>query len=244
LEKKKKPMESDPPIVRLSSAEKYYLRGSARTWILREADLSVRQGDFVALTGPSGSGKSTLLNILGLTTRLDSGHVFFKGIDVARMKEAEIAKLRRAHIGYVFQNFNLLTHLNSYENIMLPLEYQQGSVEDKKERVHIAMDMTGVAPFADALPHELSGGQQQRVAIARAIVTKPDMVLADEPTGNLDAAAGNQIMTLLKGLNESGMTIIYATHSIDHANRARHRYDLSDGVLTPIRITQKFVEAA
>jgi putative ABC transport system ATP-binding protein len=244
LDKKKKPMESDPPIVRLSSAEKYYLRGSARTWILREADLSVRQGDFVSLTGPSGSGKSTLLNILGLTTGLDTGHVFFKGADISGMKEAEIAGLRRTHIGYVFQNFNLLSHLNSYENIMLPLQYQPGSLEDKKARIHLVMDMTGVASFAEALPHELSGGQQQRVAIARAIVTTPDMVLADEPTGNLDIAAGNQIMTLLKGLNENGITIICATHSLDHANRARQRYDLSDGELTPIRITQKFVEAA
>jgi putative ABC transport system ATP-binding protein len=237
-------MESDPPIVRLSTAEKFYLRGSVRTWILREVDLSVRRGDFVALTGPSGSGKSTLLNILGLTISLNAGHLFFNGVDLARVTQAEIARLRRTHIGYVFQNFNLLSHLNSYENIMLPLDYQQGSANDKHSAVHQAMDQTGVAAYAQALPHELSGGQQQRVAIARAIVTKPEMILADEPTGNLDIAAGNQIMDLLKDMNQNGMTVICATHSIDHANRARHRYDLSDGELTPIRITQTLAKAS
>jgi putative ABC transport system ATP-binding protein len=237
-------MESDPPIVRLSSAEKFYLRGSARTWILREADLSVRRGDFVALTGPSGSGKSTLLNILGLTTSLDAGHLFFTGVDISCLKQAEIARLRRTYIGYVFQNFNLLSHLNSYENIMLPLLYQQGSTDEKQAAVHQAMDQTGVAAFAQALPHELSGGQQQLVAIARAIVTKPKMILADEPTGNLDITAGNQVMNLLKDMNQNGMTVICATHSIDHANRARHRYDLSDGELTPIRIVEKFTKAS
>lgn len=232
-------MESEAPIVRLSNADKYFVRGVHRSWVLREVDISVRQGDFVALTGPSGSGKSTLLNILGLTADLQNGHRYFKGESVDAMPEAKRAKLRRAHIGYVFQNFNLLGHLNSLENILLPLHYKPGAEREKLDRAHHAMDQTGVASFADAYPHELSGGQQQRVAIARALISNPDLLLADEPTGNLDMAAGNQIFSLLKGLNESGVTIVYATHSIEHANRARHRYDLSDGVLTPIRINTR-----
>ncbi len=232
-------MESDPPIVRLSNADKYFVRGVHRAWVLRDVDISIRQGDFIALTGPSGSGKSTLLNILGLTANLQDGNLYFKGGSVNGMPERQRAMLRRTYIGYVFQNFNLLGHLNSIDNILLPLKYQAGKEKMKLDRAHHAMDQTGIAAFADAFPHELSGGQQQRVAIARAIVTQPELLLADEPTGNLDAAAGNQIITLLKGLNEAGMTIVCATHSIDHANRARHRYDLSDGVLTPIRITPK-----
>jgi putative ABC transport system ATP-binding protein len=228
-------MQSDSPIVRLSNADKYYVRGAQRTWILREADLAIRKGDFVALTGPSGSGKSTLLNILGLTTPVENGEIYFLGEQVSTLAPHRISYLRRKFIGYVFQNFNLLSHLNSVDNILLPLKYQEGSAKEKLDRVHHAMDRAGVASFADALPHELSGGQQQRVAVARAIVTNPALILADEPTGNLDMAAGNQIMSLLKELNDEGLTVICATHSIDHANRTKHRYDLSDAVLTPIR---------
>ncbi len=236
-------MQSAPPLVRLVNADKYFVRGVHRTWILREVDVTVERGDFVALTGPSGSGKSTLLNVLGLTSDIQGGHIYFDGQNVDEMTAANRARLRQSSIGYVFQNFNLLNHLNGLDNVLLPLKYQPGSEKEKLDRAHIALEQTGIYAYADALPHEMSGGQQQRVAIARAIVTKPALILADEPTGNLDAAAGTQIFSLLQSLNAEGMTIVCATHSIDHANRAKHRYDLSDGVLTPIRIMPKVVAA-
>jgi len=205
---------------------------------LRSIDLSIADGEFVAIMGPSGCGKSTLLNILGAIDRPTSGRYLFRDLEIMEQSEAELARLRRDNLGFVFQSFNLIDELTIYENVELGLVYRKWAGKDRRERVEAAMDRVGVAHRARHYPHQLSGGQQQRAAIARAIVGQPSLILADEPTGNLDTENGAQVMDILHTLNADGATIVMVTHSPSHADHAKRRIDMLDG-----RIVQSAVRA-
>ena len=181
--------------------------------------------------GPSGCGKSTLLNILGTIDRPTSGAYMFGGHDLAKMNEANLARHRSAHLGFIFQSFNLVDDLTIYENIELGLLYRRGLKGSRRHAIEQAMDRVGIGHRSRHFPHQLSGGQQQRAAIARAIVGQPDLLLADEPTGNLDTENGAQVMEILKGLNKAGATIIMVTHSQSHADQATRQVDILDGQL-------------
>jgi len=192
-------------------------------------NLEVAEGEFLAIMGPSGCGKSTLLNTLGTIDRPTSGHYWFGEEDLAAMDEKALAKFRAAQLGFVFQSFNLIDELTIEENIALGLAYRKDGSGNKAERVASAMDTVSIAHRARHFPHQLSGGQQQRAAIARAIVGQPRLILADEPTGNLDTANGEQVMDILTALNAGGATIVMVTHSPSHADMAKRRIDMLDG---------------
>jgi putative ABC transport system ATP-binding protein len=197
---------------------------------LRGVTFRVARGDYVAIVGSSGSGKSTLLNLLGALDRPTSGEVRYDGRDVRLMDDTELAALRNGSIGFVFQSFHLLPRLSALDNVQLPLVYRRGSARDRRERAHAALEAVGLADRVDHRPPELSGGQQQRVAIARALVTEPPLLLADEPTGNLDTTTGDDIMTLLEGVHaERGMAVVVITHEAAIADRADRRIELRDG---------------
>ncbi len=213
----------------LSDVHRLYRSDEVETTALRNIDLQIEEGEFVAVMGPSGCGKSTLLNILGTIDRPTSGRYRFKEQEVADMNEASLARLRRENLGFVFQSFNLIDELTIAENVELGLVYRKWAGKDRRVRVEAAMDRVGVAHRARHYPNQLSGGQQQRAAIARAIVGKPSLILADEPTGNLDSENGAQVMDILQALNGEGATIIMVTHSPSHADLARRRIDMLDG---------------
>ena len=213
----------------LSDVHRLYRSDEVETTALRNIDLQIEAGEFVAVMGPSGCGKSTLLNILGTIDRPTSGRYRFKDQEVADLNEAKLAQLRRENLGFVFQSFNLIDELTIAENVELGLVYRKWAGKDRRARVEAAMDRVGVAHRARHYPNQLSGGQQQRAAIARAIVGKPSLILADEPTGNLDTENGAQVMDILQALNAEGATIIMVTHSPGHADLARRRIDMLDG---------------
>ena len=213
----------------LSDVHRLYRSDEVETTALRNIDLTIDEGEFVAVMGPSGCGKSTLLNILGTIDRPTSGRYRFKDQEVADMSEANLAKLRRENLGFVFQSFNLIDELTIAENVELGLVYRSWGGKDRRARVDAAMDRVGVAHRARHYPNQLSGGQQQRAAIARAIVGQPSLILADEPTGNLDTENGAQVMDILQALNAEGATIVMVTHSPSHADQARRRIDMLDG---------------
>ena len=213
----------------LSDVHRLYRSDEVETTALRNIDLQIEAGEFVAVMGPSGCGKSTLLNILGTIDRPTSGRYRFKDQEVADLNEAKLAQLRRENLGFVFQSFNLIDELTIAENVELGLVYRKWAGKDRRARVEAAMDRVGVAHRARHYPNQLSGGQQQRAAIARAIVGKPSLILADEPTGNLDTENGAQVMDILQALNAEGATIIMVTHSPSHADLARRRIDMLDG---------------
>ena len=195
---------------------------------LNGVDLEIKPGEFVAIMGPSGCGKSTLLNILGLLDNPTGGHYFLEGTDVAAYPESRRTNLRRGVIGFVFQSFNLIEELTVRENIELPLLYQGVGASERTRRIQETMERMSIAHRANHFPRQLSGGQQQRVAIARAVVDNPKLILADEPTGNLDSRNGKEVMTLLKELNREGTTIVMVTHSrhdADYADRIIHLFD-------------------
>src|SRR3954463_7966189 len=199
---------------------------------LQDVSLAVKPGEFVAVMGPSGCGKSTLLNILGLLDTPTRGSYRVFGADVAGHNEKQLTALRRDKIGFVFQNFHLIEDLNVRENIETALIYRSLPASDRKTRVDEVMERLGLASLARDLPQQLSGGQQQRIAIARALVGKPDLVLADEPTGNLDTKTGGMVMDLLIDLVKQGITVVMATHALVHANRADRTIELLDGRIT------------
>lgn len=223
-------------MIQLKAIDRRYRSDEVETTALADIDLTVEAGEFVAIMGPSGCGKSTLLNILGTIDRPTSGAYLFEGEDVARAPEAQLAKLRRDRLGFVFQSFNLIDELTIAENVALALAYRTMPARKKRERVDAAMDRVGIAHRRNHHPHQLSGGQQQRAAIARAIVGEPKLILADEPTGNLDTENGAQVMEILTGLNADGATIVMVTHSPAHADIARRTVHMLDGrILSAVR---------
>jgi putative ABC transport system ATP-binding protein len=220
----------NPPQIELRGVTKVYGEGQAAVHALRGIDLRIEAGDFVAVMGPSGSGKSTCMNIIGCLDVPTSGTYHFSGVDVGALSRAQRALLRRHYIGFVFQGFNLLNRTSAQENVELPLLYRGLSAGERRARAAKALALVGLEGRERHTPGELSGGQQQRVAIARAIVTAPQVLLADEPTGNLDTARGREIMELLTGLNrDQGITIVMVTHEAPIARYASRTVDFVDG---------------
>jgi putative ABC transport system ATP-binding protein len=221
-------------MLELKSINKTYKIGEVAIHALRGITLSVRDGEFITIMGPSGSGKSTLLNIMGCMDRPTSGSYRFKGTDVTRLKDRELTHIRNKEIGFVFQNFNLLWDENALQNVMLPLIYNGAS--DKRARAATALEDVGLGERMAHRPGELSGGEQQRVAIARALVKKPSIILADEPTGNLDSESGEHILQIFEQLNRNGMTIVIVTHEPSLAQRASRLLRFRDGMLVEDKI--------
>lgn len=219
-------------MLELKSVHKIYRTEDVETTALNGISLQVELGEFVAVMGPSGCGKSTLLNIIGMLDTPTSGAYHFNGENVAGYSEAKLAKIRKANIGFIFQSFNLIDELTVRENIELALLYHDGvSAKERKERAAHVMDKMGISHRAGHMPSQLSGGQQQRVAVARALVVKPKLILADEPTGNLDTAHGEEVMRMLKDLNEEGTTVLMVTHDESHACYAGRTVHLLDGAV-------------
>ncbi len=213
----------------LKQIQSIYGMGDVEAHALREFDLRISPGEFVAIMGPSGCGKSTLLNIIGMLDSPDSGHYFFDGKDLSSLSERQLSEVRKHKIGFIFQNFNLIDELSVEENIELALLYHDIPSPERKQRVVEVMDRVGIAHRAKHRPGQLSGGQQQRVAVARAVVGGQSIILADEPTGNLDSAHGQEVMDMLQNLNKEGSTIVMVTHSASHADYARRTINLFDG---------------
>ncbi len=209
-------------MIKITNLEKIYRTEDVETIALNKLTIVVNEGEFVAVMGPSGCGKSTLLNILGLLDDPDSGSFLFNGIEVAHFNERKRADVRKRNIGFVFQSFNLIDELTVFENVELPLIYLGVKAAERKEKVEKVLDKMQIMHRRNHYPQQLSGGQQQRVAVARAVVNNPRLILADEPTGNLDSSNGNEVMQLLTDLNEQGTTIIMVTHS-EHDARYSHR---------------------
>ncbi len=219
-------------LVELSGVTKVYGKGPAAMQALRGVDLQIEKSDFVAVMGPSGSGKSTCMNILGCLDTPSAGTYWFAGVDVGRLSRDQRALLRRHYLGFVFQGFNLLNRTSALENVELPLIYRGLSLAERRSRALRALESVGLEDWVQHTPGELSGGQQQRVAIARAIVTEPTLLLADEPTGNLDSARSREIMELLNSFNQDlGITIIMVTHEPDMASYARRVIRFLDGLV-------------
>lgn len=221
------------PIVRVRNVSKRFVRDNFEVVALDDVSIDIHQGDFFALMGPSGSGKSTLLNLLAGIDRATEGTVEVLGTSLAGLSESQMATWRNAHVGYIFQTFNLVPVLTAFENVELPLLLTKLSKAQRRKNVETALELVGLADRMDHQPRQLSGGQEQRVAIARAIVTDPDLILADEPTGNLDARSGEEILQILKTLNRDlNKTIIMVTHDPHAASFATHEQHLEKGVLT------------
>ncbi len=209
-------------MIKVTNLEKIYRTEEVETVALNKISFDIKNGEFVAIMGPSGCGKSTLLNIIGLLDDLDEGSFMFNDVEVAKFNERKRAEMRKHNIGFVFQSFNLIDELTVFENVELPLIYTGVSTSERKRIVDEVLDKIQIAHRRNHYPQQLSGGQQQRVAVARAVVNKPKLILADEPTGNLDSRNGNDVMQLLTDLNELGTTIIMVTHS-EHDARYTHR---------------------
>jgi len=223
------------PLISLKGVTKRYGEGSAAFQALKGVDLDIMAGDFVAVMGPSGSGKSTTMNILGCLDVPTTGAFLFKGVHVETLDRDQRSLLRRRYLGFVFQGFNLLARTTALENVELPLIYRGESRKVRHDMAMSALDKVGLADWHDHTPAELSGGQQQRVAIARAIVTQPDVLLADEPTGNLDSQRSIEIMELLTNLNQaSGITVLMVTHEAEMADYARTIVHFKDGLVEKI----------
>lgn len=216
-------------MIKLHNIKKIFRTEEIETWALREVSLEVKEGEFVAIMGPSGCGKSTLLNILGLLDNPTEGSYTLNGRDVSTLKENERTDLRKGVIGFVFQSFNLIDELNVYENIELPLLYMKTPARERRQRIKAVMDRMAISHRRKHFPSQLSGGQQQRVAIARAVLSNPKLILADEPTGNLDSTNGREVMELLSRLHREGTTIIMVTHSQHDATYADRIINLYDG---------------
>ena len=226
-------------LIRLTQVHKTFLTGNVETRALDGVDLDIQRGEFVAIMGPSGCGKSTLLNTLGLLDSPSTGSYLFGEHEVAGLSETQLTRLRKGNVGFVFQSFNLIDELTVAENVELPLHYLGVSKSERKKKVAAALERVGVAHRADHYPQQLSGGQQQRVAVARAVVTQPKVLLADEPTGNLDSHHGREIMELLEELHQAGTTIIMVTHSESDAQYSDRILRLLDGRLIESETVQR-----
>ncbi|KGJ92437.1 ABC transporter ATP-binding protein [Thalassotalea sp. ND16A] len=216
-------------MLKLHNLSRVYQTDEVETAALNSVNIEIEQGEFVAIMGPSGCGKSTLLNIVGMLDNPSDGQYLFMDEDISDYSEAQLAAIRKHNIGFIFQNFNLIEELSVQENIELALLYHNIPAGERKERVAKVMDKVGIAHRAKHMPSQLSGGQQQRVAVARAVVGDQAMILADEPTGNLDSAHGQEVMEMLQQLNQEGTTIVMVTHSPAHADYARRTINLFDG---------------
>ena len=222
--------ETGPPaVIELRDVSKIYSTGTIEVAALRDVSLRIEENDFVAITGPSGSGKSTLMHILGCLDIPTTGVFRLAGHDAQTFDEDQLADVRNLFIGFVFQQFNLLAYLPAWRNVELPLIYSGVHPTERRERALVALDKVGLADRANHKPGELSGGQQQRVAVARALVTEPAMILADEPTGNLDSTSTADVLDLLEALNGEGRTIVLITHETDIAQRAQRTIQIRDG---------------
>lgn len=218
-------------IIRVESLHKSYVTGSNSLHVLKGINLDIQQGEMVSIMGSSGSGKSTLLNILGILDTYDAGGYYLDGIHIQRMSETRAAQYRNKYIGFVFQSFNLISFKNAMENVALPL-YYQGINRKKRNQIALEyLDRLGLKDWAEHLPSELSGGQKQRVAIARALISKPKIILADEPTGALDSQTSMEVMEILKDVNNTGISIIIVTHENDIAERTQRIIRLKDGII-------------
>ena len=213
----------------LNNISKIFRTESVETYALDSVSLTVERGEFVAIMGQSGSGKSTLLNIVGMLDHIDQGEYIFDDKDISGFTENKLADIRKDNIGFIFQSFNLIDELTVFENVELPLVYQRISKKEREQRVLAILEKVNIAHRKDHYPQQLSGGQQQRVAVGRAIVAEQKMLLADEPTGNLDSKNGEEVMQLLAQLNREGVTIVMVTHSDHHANYAHRVINVLDG---------------
>lgn len=216
-------------MIKVNNLSKIFRTEEIETTALNNVSFEIKEGEFVAIMGPSGCGKSTLLNILGLLDNPSEGSYQLLGQEVANLKERERTKFRKGNLGFVFQSFNLIDELNVFENVELPLKYLNISASERKQRVTAMLKRMNISHRAQHFPQQLSGGQQQRVAIARAVVSNPKLVLADEPTGNLDSKNGKEVMDLLTELNQEGTTIVMVTHSQKDASMAQRTINLFDG---------------
>jgi putative ABC transport system ATP-binding protein len=226
-------------VIKLNAVSKIHLAGQVQTTALDSIDLHIASGEYVAITGPSGCGKSTLLSLIGLLDLPSMGSYQFDGKDVTGRSESQLNQLRRGRIGFIFQSFNLIEELSVFENVALALAYSDLPAKERHSRVQAILERLGLAHRANHSPSQLSGGQQQRVAIARALVSEPALLLADEPTGNLDTAHGDEVMDLLRTINGNGTTVVMVTHSPEHAAQAGRIVHLLDG-----RIVNVGIEAA
>jgi putative ABC transport system ATP-binding protein len=218
-------------MIKFENICKVFISQDVETTALNNVNLHIEQGEFVAIMGPSGCGKSTLLNTLGMLDSPTSGSYQFHQQQIAQYSEKQLAKLRNKQLGYIFQSFNLIDELTVYENIELPLLYQSMSAATRKEKVNQVLNQINIGHRSNHLPQQLSGGQQQRVAVARALVVNPKLILADEPTGNLDSHNGEDVMNLLSELNRQGTTVVMVTHSEEHARYAARIIRLFDGAI-------------
>ena len=219
-------------IIKIENINKTYNMGEGCVHALKDISLEIKKGEFLSIIGASGSGKSTLMNIIGCLDTADSGNYYLLGKNVADISERTLSKIRQKNIGFIFQKFNLIPTLCAAENVVLPLIYADIAKNQRAKRVESALEAVGLSSRANHKPSELSGGQQQRVAIARAIVTEPEILLADEPTGNLDSKSAQQIMNLLKDLNQKGKTIVLITHDNKTADYSTRKITVCDGKIT------------
>jgi putative ABC transport system ATP-binding protein len=230
-------------VIELKNISKHYRADDIETAALAEIDLRIDEGEFIAVMGPSGCGKSTLLNIVGMIDSPSDGEYLFCAEDIARLPERRLLDLRKRYLGFVFQSFNLIDELTVYENVELPLLYQNVPRSRRRERVREVLELVNLQARAGHRPTQLSGGQQQRVAVARAVVTDPKLILADEPTGNLDTRNGEEVLGMLETLNEQGATILMVTHSPEHAARAHRVVNMLDGRIVPAALQPRGVAA-
>lgn len=226
-------------MIQLHQLNRVFRTAELETTALNQIDLLIEQGDFVAIMGPSGCGKSTLLSILGMLDSPSSGAYLFQGTDIANYSEKQLAQLRKTQLGFVFQSFNLIDELSVFQNVELPLQYQGIAAAERKQRVEAILKRMQIDHRADHLPLQLSGGQQQRVAVARALVINPALILADEPTGNLDSKNSEEVMLMLRQLNSEGTTVVMVTHSEHESRYASRIVRMLDGQI----ITERAMEA-
>ena len=226
-------------MIKTNNLNKVFTTEEIETTALNKVNFEIKQGEFVAIMGPSGCGKSTLLNLIGLLDNPTDGQLFFLDHEVSNYTERQRANLRKENIGFVFQSFNLIDELTVFENVELPLLYLGVSSADRKKRVNEVLETVGIMHRVNHFPQQLSGGQQQRVAVARAVVSKPKLILADEPTGNLDSSHGEEVMKMLTELNDDGTTIIQVTHSPAYAEFSQRTIHLFDGHIVTENINEE-----